>query len=74
MAGNVKNDKMGFYRYVAQKRKMFPSINKTDELLKAIMEKAEVLNNFFASIFFGNHSSLKNLNLKAATTKTLPLK
>ncbi|KFZ65688.1 hypothetical protein N338_12981, partial [Podiceps cristatus] len=55
---NAKNNKKGFYRYVSQKRKVKesvppPSSNMTDKLV--IM--AEVLNNFFASVFTGNLSS-----------------
>ena len=55
-----KNNKKGFYRYVSQKRKVkgsiLPLMNKNGNLISTDEEKAEVLSNFFTSIFTGNHS------------------
>jgi len=66
----VRNNK-GFFRYVNQKRKakdIVPLlVNKTGDLVTTGMEKDEVINNFFASVFTGNCCSLisqKSLNLQ----------
>ncbi|KFW04519.1 hypothetical protein N327_07886, partial [Fulmarus glacialis] len=50
---DAKNNKKGFYGYVSQKRKVkesiSPPMSKTGKLVTTDEEKAEVLNNFFAS-------------------------
>ncbi|KAK4817803.1 hypothetical protein QYF61_027854 [Mycteria americana] len=61
MARDAKNSKKGFYRYVSQKRKVKESIpplmSKTGKLVTRDEKAAEVLNNFFTSVFTGNLSS-----------------
>ncbi|GAB0183773.1 mitochondrial enolase superfamily member 1 [Grus japonensis] len=57
LARDVKDKKKSFYRYVSDKRRMRenggPLWNETGELVTQDMEKAEVLNDFFASVFTG---------------------
>ena len=52
---DAKNNKKGFYRYFALERKdkerVSPLMDENGELLITNMEKAKVLNNFFASVF-----------------------
>jgi len=54
LAGNVKNNRKGFYRYISQKIKsketISPLTNEKGELATTDMEKAEVLNEFFDSV------------------------
>ena len=60
LARCAKDNKKGFYRYVSQKGRIkggvpFP-MNKTRKQETTDEEKAEVLNNIFASVFMGNLS------------------
>ncbi|GAB0209359.1 hypothetical protein GRJ2_003401600 [Grus japonensis] len=58
LARDVKGNKKSFYRYVSDKRRtrenVGPLQNETGDLVTQDMEKAEVLNDFFASVFTGN--------------------
>ncbi|KFW71682.1 hypothetical protein AS28_14104, partial [Pygoscelis adeliae] len=62
LARDVKGNKKSFYRYIRDKRKtrenVGPLQNKTGDLVTQDTEKAEVLNDFFASVFIGKCSSL----------------
>ncbi|GAB0176173.1 calcium-independent phospholipase A2-gamma [Grus japonensis] len=57
LARDVKDNKKSFSRYVSEKRRtrenVGPLRNETGDLVTQDMEKAEVLNNFFASVFTG---------------------
>lgn len=52
---NVKDNMKGFYRYVANKRKtrdnVSPLLKENGNLATLDMEKVEVLNNVYASVF-----------------------
>ncbi|GAB0204631.1 hypothetical protein GRJ2_002928700 [Grus japonensis] len=57
LAKDVKDNKKSFYRYVSDKRRtrenVGPLWNETGDLVTQDVEKAEVLNDFFASVFTG---------------------
>jgi len=57
---DVKNDKKEFYRYMGRRRQtkesVPPLINENRELVYSDMEKAEVLNKCFASVFMGDQA------------------
>jgi len=59
---DTKSKNKGFYRYVSQKRKVKASVpalrNMYGTLVSTDEEKADVLNNIFASVFTGNLSPL----------------
>ncbi|KFV06959.1 hypothetical protein N340_13909, partial [Tauraco erythrolophus] len=61
LARNIKGNKKNFYRYVSDKKKsrenVGPLRKETGALATWDMEKAEVLNDFFASVFTGKSSS-----------------
>ncbi|GAB0189782.1 mitochondrial enolase superfamily member 1 [Grus japonensis] len=61
MARDVKGNKKSFYRYVSDKRKtrgnVGPLWKETGDLVTQDMEKAEVLHDFFASVFTSKCSS-----------------
>ncbi|GAB0178261.1 cAMP-dependent protein kinase inhibitor alpha [Grus japonensis] len=61
LARDVKDNKKSFYRYVSDKRRtrenMGPLQNETGDLVTQDMEKAEVLSDFFASVFTGKSLS-----------------
>ena len=58
MARDVKNNMKAFYRYIGQKRQaktnIPPLVNVKGELASVDEEKAEVLNEYFASVFTGS--------------------
>ena len=62
LARDIKDNKKRFYRYIGDKRKtrenVGPLRNEMGDLVTRDTEKAEVLNDFFASVFTGKCSSL----------------
>ena len=61
LARDLKGNKKSFHRYAGDKRKtretVGPLQKETGDLVTWDMEKAEVLNDFFASVFTGKCSS-----------------
>ncbi|KFU99773.1 hypothetical protein N340_10986, partial [Tauraco erythrolophus] len=61
LARDIKGNKKNFYRYVSHKKRtrenVGPLRKETGDLATRDMEKAEVLNDFFASVFTGMNSS-----------------
>ncbi|KFP35230.1 hypothetical protein N324_05800, partial [Chlamydotis macqueenii] len=61
LAGDVKGHKKTFYRYIEDKRKtkenVSPLWKEMGDLITQDMEKAEVLNDFFASVFTSDSPS-----------------
>ncbi|GAB0186313.1 mitochondrial enolase superfamily member 1 [Grus japonensis] len=68
LARDVKDNRKSFYRYVSDKRRMRENVgplwNETGDLVTQDMEKAEVLNDFFASVF-----TVKSLSHAAQVTE-----
>jgi len=61
LARDVKGNKKRFYRYIIDKRKTRKNVGslrkKTGDLVTQGIEKAAVLNDFFACVFTSNCSS-----------------
>ena len=58
---DVKDNKKGFYRYIGRRRQakesVPPLMKGSGELASSDTEKAEVLNECFASVFMGGQTS-----------------
>ena len=61
LARDVKDNKKGFYRYIGRRRQangsVPPLMKGNGELASSDIEKAEVLNECFASVFMGGQAS-----------------
>ena len=61
LARDIKGNKKKFYKYISDKRKARKNIGplwkETGDLVMRDVEKAEVLNDFFASVFTSKGSS-----------------
>jgi len=61
LARDVKDNKKGFYRYIGRRRQakesIPPLIKGNGELGSSVIEKAEVLNECFASVFPSGQAS-----------------
>ena len=71
LARDVKNNRKTFYGYLVQKRQVKesvpPLVNVKGELASMDEEKAEVLNEFFASVFTGSQDSRTFTSLSPAS-------
>lgn len=60
LARNVKDNTNGFYKYIGDNRKtrknVGPLLNEAEDLFTQNMVKAEVLNDFFLSVFISKTS------------------
>ena len=61
LARDARNNRKGFYRFFAQKRKakesVPPLMDEKGEVVMRAMEKAEGLNNVFSSVFSASQAS-----------------
>ncbi|GAB0204604.1 mitochondrial enolase superfamily member 1 [Grus japonensis] len=61
LARDMKGNRKSFYRYFGDKRRVTENVgplrNETGDLVTQDMEKAEILNDFFASVFTAKCSS-----------------
>ena len=61
LASNVKNNKMGFYRYIGRRRQVkegvSPLMKGNGELVSSGIEQSEVLNECFALVLIGGQAS-----------------
>ncbi|GAB0209948.1 mitochondrial enolase superfamily member 1 [Grus japonensis] len=81
LAGEVKDSKKGFFKYIGSKRKtrenVGPLLNEVGALVEEDTEKAELLNAFFASVFTAKASPQETQTLdvgeKVQKKEDLPL-
>ncbi|GAB0208992.1 mitochondrial enolase superfamily member 1 [Grus japonensis] len=81
LAGEVKDNKKGFFKYISRKRKtrenVGPLLNEVGALVMEDTEKAELLNAFFASVFTAKASPQETQTLevgeKVQRKEDLPL-